>query len=137
MKMRIGVEGFLFDSAHYTLGASEKCLNLHGHTFKVDVEVEGELDPSSGMVLDFGAIKEAVARVLRSWDHCVIVPRGDLGKVSLGGPFKSRIKAIDAPAGTTEFVALEIAKEIYQEVRLPVTIKLYEGFRNYAVATYP
>lgn len=39
MKVRVGIEGFSIDSAHYTL-SSPKDNQLHGHTYRVTVEVE-------------------------------------------------------------------------------------------------
>ena len=73
--MKIGVEGFTFDSAHYTGGSKSKCLNLHGHTFRLDVEVEGEVNPQTGMVIDFSLLKDVVKRVIADYDHRVIPRR--------------------------------------------------------------
>ena len=40
----------------------DKCNNPHGHghTYGLDVTVEGEIDPESGYVMDFGHLKRAV-----------------------------------------------------------------------------
>jgi 6-pyruvoyltetrahydropterin/6-carboxytetrahydropterin synthase len=134
--MRIGVEGFSFDAAHYTTGITEKCLNIHGHTFRVDVEVEGEISGETGMVIDFGLIKAIVKQVLEEWDHSVIIPKPDLDKIRIEGPFRVKVKVIDEPAATTEYIALNIAKEIGKQLNLKVRVKVYEGFRNYAEATF-
>jgi len=32
-------------------------MHLHGHTWKVEVWLEGEVDPETGMVVDFGEVK--------------------------------------------------------------------------------
>ena len=51
-----------FDSAHFLSGYEGKCANIHGHRWRVIVEVQseelhigGQLD---GMVIDFGDIKK-------------------------------------------------------------------------------
>jgi len=42
---------------------------MHGHSFRVDVIVEGELDPSVGYLIDFADIKRATEPVERELDH--------------------------------------------------------------------
>lgn len=60
---------FTFDSAHFLTQYHGKCENLHGHTYKLHVTVEGELDDES-MVLDFIVLKNIVKeKVLSKLDH--------------------------------------------------------------------
>jgi 6-pyruvoyltetrahydropterin/6-carboxytetrahydropterin synthase len=42
----------------------DKCNNPngHGHTYQLEVTVEGEIDPETGYVMDFGDLKRAVHR---------------------------------------------------------------------------
>ena len=134
--MKVGVEGFTFDSAHYTKGSSDKCLNLHGHTFRLEVEVEGEIDPETGMIIDFALLKNAVQEILADYDHRVIVPKKDIDKIVLSGPFHKCIKTIEYPQATTEYIALDIAKRLYEKLRMNVRVKLYEGNRNYVIVEY-
>jgi 6-pyruvoyltetrahydropterin/6-carboxytetrahydropterin synthase len=42
---------------------------MHGHSFRVDVIVEGELDPSVGYLIDFADIKRATEPLERELDH--------------------------------------------------------------------
>ena len=135
--MKIGIEGFTFDSGHYTRGSSGKCLNLHGHTFRLDVEVEGEIDPKSGMVIDFILLKRIVNRVLEDYDHKIIVPKQDCNSINFSGPFKVDVKVIDYPEATTEYIALDIAKNLHERLGVKVRVKLYEGVRSYVIAEYP
>jgi 6-pyruvoyltetrahydropterin/6-carboxytetrahydropterin synthase len=65
--MRLGYR-FHLDSAH-TVPTVPKCARLHGHTYEVEVQVEGDVGPD-GMVLEFGAFKErAWSQVLARYDH--------------------------------------------------------------------
>lgn len=134
VSMRIGVEGFSFDAAHYTTGITEKCLNIHGHTFRVDVEVEGEVSRQTGMVIDFELVKAIVKQVLEEWDHSILIPKPDLDKVKIEGPFKVKVKVVDGPTATTEYIALNIAREIRRQLNLKVKVRVYEGLRKYAEA---
>lgn len=45
-----------FDAAHRVMKHESKCRNLHGHRYKIELTVEGELD-SLGRVVDFGVLK--------------------------------------------------------------------------------
>jgi len=50
----------------------DKCNNPngHGHTYGLEVTVEGEVDPETGYVMDFGALKRAVhENVIRRLDR--------------------------------------------------------------------
>jgi len=44
---------FYFDSAHKLPNYEGKCRFLHGHRFRLDVVVEGHVNPLTGMVMDF------------------------------------------------------------------------------------
>ena len=57
-----------FDAGHYLRNYEGKCANMHGHRWKVIVEIEGDQLNEQGMVLDFGEIK----RVIMKFDHQMI-----------------------------------------------------------------
>lgn len=60
---------FTFDSAHRLPWHKGKCFDLHGHTYKLEVTVEGPLD-KNGIVIDFGDLKKIVKKeILDKYDH--------------------------------------------------------------------
>jgi 6-pyruvoyltetrahydropterin/6-carboxytetrahydropterin synthase len=63
--MRLGITDFI-DCAHFLPGHA-KCGQLHGHTYKVEVIVEGE--KSGGMIVDFNELKTRTREVLQRCDH--------------------------------------------------------------------
>ena len=68
-RMRLDVE-FYFAAAHRLPRYEGPCFRLHGHNYKFFVTVEGEVDPRTGMIADFGTIKEVVGQeVLARADH--------------------------------------------------------------------
>ncbi len=68
-RMRLDVE-FHFAASHRLPRYEGPCFRLHGHNYKLFVTVEGEVDPRTGMIADFGDIKRAVQeRVLARVDH--------------------------------------------------------------------
>jgi len=51
---------FRFEAAHSLphLPKEHKCHNVHGHSYLVRVTVEGDVDPSTGMVIDYAIISQ-------------------------------------------------------------------------------
>lgn len=62
---------FSFEAAHRLPNVPEghKCARLHGHSFRVRLEVSGPLDPTLGWVMDYGDIKTAFKPILERLDH--------------------------------------------------------------------
>jgi 6-pyruvoyltetrahydropterin/6-carboxytetrahydropterin synthase len=62
---------FRFEAAHRLPNVPEghKCARLHGHSFRVEVRVRGEVDPALGWVMDFAEIKAACRPIIARLDH--------------------------------------------------------------------
>ncbi len=62
---------FRFESAHRLPNTPEghKCRRLHGHSFRVTVEVKGDVDPERGWLIDYAEIKEAWKPLHDRLDH--------------------------------------------------------------------
>ncbi len=58
-----------FDAAHSLPGYPGECRELHGHTWDVEVTVEGEHLDEIGIVYDFKTLKADVRSVLGVFDH--------------------------------------------------------------------
>ena len=60
---------YTFEAAHRLTWHPGKCRNLHGHSYRLDVTVQGPLDVN-GVVIDFDVLTEVVEReVIDRWDH--------------------------------------------------------------------
>jgi len=70
MKMEIFKE-FTFEAAHRLphVPAGHKCGRLHGHSFRCEVHVAGEVGRETGWVVDFADIKEAFEPLRKTLDH--------------------------------------------------------------------
>ena len=68
--MRI-VKSMSFDAAHYLDHDpnSRPYARMHGHSFTMEVEIEGEPDASTGWVVDFGDIDDAMKDLHDILDH--------------------------------------------------------------------
>ena len=65
------VKSFGFEAAHWlpTFPQGHKCRRMHGHSFRVDVVVEGEVPAEQGYLIDYGEIKAALEPIRKQLDH--------------------------------------------------------------------
>ena len=127
-----------FDSAHFLKGYNGKCANLHGHTWRVEVEVsagalvtEGE---KRGMVIDFSDLKKSVKALADRYDHTLIYEQGSLRESTLNALREEGFSLIELPVRPT---AENFAKLFYEALsrELPVCrVTVYETPQN--CATY-
>ena len=64
-------QAFHFEAAHALPNAGEthRCRQLHGHSYRVELHLEGPVDPLTGFVADFFAIEAALKPLLARLDH--------------------------------------------------------------------
>ena len=62
---------FSFEAAHFlpTFPEGHKCRRLHGHSFRLEVLVAGEVDPAKGYLIDYGDLKRLVGPIVDELDH--------------------------------------------------------------------
>lgn len=61
---------FTFAAAHFLPDYNGPCKNLHGHEWRLEVVIKKRIDPKTGMVMDFRALKETVKQyVIDKLDH--------------------------------------------------------------------
>lgn len=69
-KMEIFKE-FTIEAAHRLPNVPEnhKCSRLHGHSFKIEIYVSGEVEEKTGWIMDFADIKQAFQPLFERLDH--------------------------------------------------------------------
>jgi 6-pyruvoyltetrahydropterin/6-carboxytetrahydropterin synthase len=62
---------FTFEAAHRlpNVEPGHKCSRLHGHSFRVQVHVEGPVDQKMGWVRDFADLSDQMQPLLGQLDH--------------------------------------------------------------------
>jgi len=62
---------FRFEAAHWLpcFPEGHKCRRMHGHSFVVDVVIEGDVDPAKGYLMDFADMKKVIDPVCDQLDH--------------------------------------------------------------------
>lgn len=76
-----------FDSAHFLADYEGKCGNIHGHRWRVEIEVQSiELidgGKHDGMVIDFSDLKKDVKDMVNFYDHAFIIQEGTMKEKTL------------------------------------------------------
>ncbi len=73
--MRTRLErSYRFEAAHFLpkVPPGHKCARMHGHSYQIEVVIEGEVDPERGWVMDFAEIDEYVTPLVKKLDHQVL-----------------------------------------------------------------
>lgn len=62
---------FTIEAAHRLPGVppGHKCARLHGHSFRVELHLSGEVDKHSGWITDFADLRAAFAPTYERLDH--------------------------------------------------------------------
>jgi 6-pyruvoyltetrahydropterin/6-carboxytetrahydropterin synthase len=62
---------FTIEAAHLLPNVPEghKCKRLHGHSFRIEIHVGGDIDPELGWVMDFAQLKNSFKPVFEQLDH--------------------------------------------------------------------
>ncbi len=86
-----------FAGAHQLTMVGEKCENLHGHNWHIEVCVKGDKLNSAGVLVDFGDIKKAVKEVVKGHlDH----------------KFLNDLEMFENVQPTSELIAVYIAQKV-------------------------
>jgi 6-pyruvoyltetrahydropterin/6-carboxytetrahydropterin synthase len=101
---------FTFDSAHFLPMVPEghKCREIHGHTYKLTVFIEGPVDERFGWVSDFAGIKTVINATIDLIDHKML----------------NNIPGLENP--TCELVAIWLWDKIKMDIPQLTKIELFE-----------
>jgi 6-pyruvoyltetrahydropterin/6-carboxytetrahydropterin synthase len=89
-----------FAAAHKLKMVAQKCENLHGHNWKVEVCVAGETLDEAGVLMDFGDIKKYLAEIMQKLDH----------------KYLNELDYFEGGQPTSENIAIFIAKELQASI---------------------
>ena len=109
---------FEWDAAHkLKLPYSSACNQLHGHTYKVEIELEGPVD-QNGMVIDFQNLKEII-NSNESFDH----------------KYLNKIVKQPTAENIVKYLGRKLVKEFNGMVRLS-RVRVWESSTSYAEEVY-
>lgn len=90
-----------FDAAHFLSGYQGKCANLHGHRWRVVVEIHSDSlkqdSQTRGMIVDFGKLKRDLGEVVDFFDHAMIYEEGTLASATVDALQREGFRLIPVP----------------------------------------
>ena len=113
------------------------CKNIHGHSYKMIVEFEGELDKNQ-MVIDYYDVEKIINPVIEKLDHSFMVTKDDKAVLEFLEKMNSK-KVVVGFNSTAENICAYLLSEI-KKCNLPsnissVKVRVYETQFDYAEET--
>jgi 6-pyruvoyltetrahydropterin/6-carboxytetrahydropterin synthase len=131
--MKIAKE-FHWEMGHRLPEHFGKCKNIHGHSYKMIVELEGNVEPT-GMVMDYYDVKQIINPLVEELDHAFLVYKDDKEIIEFLQKMKSKYMIVDFQS-TVENICTYFLGRI-KEVEFPpniskLRVKIYETHDDYA-----
>ena len=117
--MKIAKE-FSWEMGHRLPEHFGKCKNIHGHSYKMIVELEGDVD-KNGMVLDYYDLKRIINPIVEELDHAFLVYHEDSEVINFLNKLNSK-KVVAEFQSTVENICYYFLRRI-RESGLPSNIK--------------
>jgi 6-pyruvoyltetrahydropterin/6-carboxytetrahydropterin synthase len=110
------------------------CKNIHGHSYKMLVEFEGELD-INGMIIDYYDVEKIINPIIEKLDHAFMVNKEDKLILDFLEKMNSK-KVVVEFQSTAENICLYLLNEI-RKTSLPqnvneIKVRVYETAYDYA-----
>ncbi|MFM7340691.1 MAG: 6-pyruvoyl trahydropterin synthase family protein [Bacteroidota bacterium] len=139
MESRIAKE-FRWEMGHRLPYHEGGCQNIHGHSYTMRVEVIGEIDPGTGMVIDYFDMKALVDPLIAQLDHSFLLDSSDHILVEFFKQYPMKVNQVDFYS-TAENIAQYILRELipgfsaFPSVKR-LTIRLRETENTFAEAEH-
>jgi 6-pyruvoyltetrahydropterin/6-carboxytetrahydropterin synthase len=131
--MKIAKE-FKWEMGHRLKFHQGKCINLHGHSYKMMVEFTGDVD-ENGMVLDYYDVKEIIAPLVEELDHGFLVYKDDAELIEFLEKINSKHTVVDFES-TAENICKHFLEKISQQKLSAnikkISVKVFETENTYA-----
>lgn len=126
---------FVWHMSHRLMAHSGLCKNIHGHTYKLWLILDGAID-QDGMVLDYYEIGSIVQPVIDLLDHAFMCEAGDglMQEFLINNEFKHIIIQNEPTAENICSWFAEKLAPIFQEYKnlFSMKIRVYETSDTYA-----
>ena len=131
--MRIAKE-FRWEMGHRLPEHLGLCKNIHGHSYKMLVEFDGEVD-KQGMIVDYYDVEKIINPIIEKLDHAFMVNKNDKVVLEFLEKMNSKKVIVDFQS-TAENISLYILNEI-KKTSLPenvneIKVRVYETSHDYA-----
>lgn len=114
------------------------CYNIHGHSYKLMLELAGTTD-ENGMLLDYYEMDKTVYPILNEYDHALVLDNSDDKVIALIDELKFKYKIIDVTSTSENLAAHFIGrfKQQFSEYKniKTITVRVYETYDAFAEVT--
>jgi 6-pyruvoyltetrahydropterin/6-carboxytetrahydropterin synthase len=117
--MKIAKE-FRWEMGHRLLCHLGKCKNLHGHSYRMQVEISSEI-LTNGMVVDYYDLKKTVEPFVEELDHSFMINKNDEILLNKIEELKTKHKVVDFET-TAENICFYFIDKI--KLNLPTHIQM-------------
>lgn len=123
---------FTFDAAHMLTNHLGDCKNLHGHTYKLLIELESyDLEKegsSAGMIMDFKDIKKVIGKFLSRIDHSFIFNCNNKEQDTIARILESQEKKVFMmwTETTVENMCIRFLEELKDKIPNLYSVEIYE-----------
>src|SRR5947209_3244465 len=92
-KVHVTKDSLVFSAGHFITFNGDHCERIHGHNYRMAVEVEGDLDENH-YVFDFIALRDMSQAIVAELDHRMLLPaQSSLIRIEDDGPnWRARYK---------------------------------------------
>ena len=131
--MKVAKE-FKWEMGHRLPDHFGNCKNIHGHSYKMIVEFDGNLNENE-MIIDFYDVDKLLKPLIDRLDHAFMVNKNDTAVIEFLDKIKSKKLVVDFNS-TVENICKYVLDEI-KKFNLPknifsVSVRIYEINEDYA-----
>ena len=103
-------QAFRFEAAHRlpNVPPSHRCSRLHGHSYRIEVQLDGPVDPVTGFVADFFDMEASFAEITHALDHQCL----------------NDVAGLENP--TAENIAVWIWERLKRKLKHMASVRVYE-----------
>jgi 6-pyruvoyltetrahydropterin/6-carboxytetrahydropterin synthase len=156
-RVRVTKDHLVFSAAHFITFNGNICERLHGHNWRVAVEVSGPLDENE-YVFDFIALRDMLQAIVNELDHRVLLPtlHGQIRVMESDREVKAVFgdrrwvfpredcKLLPVPNTTAEAIARWIGTQLLEKMTAPpgnaldwLQVEVEENFGQWAICRIP
>ncbi|QQS36326.1 MAG: 6-carboxytetrahydropterin synthase [Ignavibacteriales bacterium] len=131
--MKIAKE-FKWEMGHRLPEHFGQCKNIHGHSYKMRIELEGEPD-ESGMVMDYYILEKIIQPVIEKLDHAFLVYREDKEVIAFLDNLNSKKVVVDFQSTVENLVSYflaELSNSKFPENVKAVSVRVHETADDFA-----
>ncbi len=131
--MKIAKE-FHWEMGHRLPEHFGKCKNIHGHSYKMIVEIEGDV-LESGMVMDYYDLKKIVKPIVEELDHAFMVYKDDTQIIIFLEEMNSKRMIVDFQSTVENictYFLMKIKSAIVHKNVSKLRVRIYESHDDYA-----